>query len=714
VYRYDKDNSSASNPEIDIAAVEGMIIQNEEELVKLEERLEQFRESSPSFEDVRGITPDLYSIQARIEAIKLSLMSLKEQKPRYPVEPFEIRASLEDYDGPPLSGPVQNGDIIAFQADIQFPACEPASSSLIWQIYDASGSQIPGLTRQERLYEADTIRNFRFRIQLEEMEDGEYAVGLFHSYSDNPDQQTSARYLFRVTQTIRIDRILVTDDPERQEHSPIISPDKDPLLYAYYSLGKGVDSATIALSAIEKNTGNIIDTVSVERPRPGETAPFRVGLRIPANIMPAETEIIAEARITTSDGRQHSAEIPFKKEQYGLVLNIPNSVKSGENRPFSISVPQNFKEPFTVDINATGKGFSLGHVPGSLEGTIGGIATGASELGNITVTVTDVEGRKATAHSGVLIEPSDKAIQTASPAGQVSADVTPVQSTVRVKKHDMVTSDSKKLPAACIACTEYFIYLWPPYDDEEKINLDGDWDANFWGQDSLPDITNENGYENCECSWNPAPDNGRLGLVEVSISGHNFYMRREAAQDLEKALTNPDIEYYFERYDNYEYIRLDRRQIENNKYRMPDTVIYKGKLSGISISIGNRIITSVRAASRETGRERWTKIADEILSYIIPHDISAQHPQVFQNIRQEFLAMNSEDYQKLGRMSKPELTDYTEKTTKQLAETLYNQFMGADHNPILEKLIRHMYTNSLISQTQMEAYTRKEVRNRRR
>ncbi len=56
---------------------------------------------------------------------------------------------------------------------------------------------------------------------------------------------------------------------------------------------------------------------------------------------------------------------------------------------------------------------------------------------------------------------------------------------------------------------------------------------------------------------------------------------------------------------------------------MPDTVIYKGKLSGISISIGNRIITSVRAASRETGRERWTKIADEILSYIIPHDISA-------------------------------------------------------------------------------------------
>ncbi len=102
-----------------------MIIQNEEELVKLEERLEQFRESSPSFEDVRGITPELYSIQARIEAIKLSLMSLKEQKPRYPVEPFEIGASLEDYDGPPLSGPVQNGDIIAFQGRYQFPACEP-------------------------------------------------------------------------------------------------------------------------------------------------------------------------------------------------------------------------------------------------------------------------------------------------------------------------------------------------------------------------------------------------------------------------------------------------------------------------------------------------------------------------------------------------------------------------------------------------------------
>jgi hypothetical protein len=72
-----------------------------------------------------------------------------------------------------------------------------------------------------------------------------------------------------------------------------------------------------------------------------------------------------------------------------------------------------------------------------------------------------------------------------------------------------------------------------------------------------------------------------------------------------------------------------------------------------------------------------------------------------------------EDYQKLGRMSKPEMTD-SQKKQQALAETLYNQFMGADHNPILEKLIRHMYTNSLISQTQMEAYTRKEVRNRRR
>lgn len=362
--------------------------------------------------DSSGMTPGDYKVSIVVyvtepEARRIGYqeLSLRLGRPQLSQEPLIIHAAIRDYNGPPLNRPVQNGEILAFQSDIAFPDREPEASSIAWQVYDAAGDPVPGLAKHEQVYEADATRNFRFRFQLEAFPEGEYVVGLFHAYQSDPGQQTRATYPFTVAQKVHIDRVLITDDPDRQQHTPLITPDKAPLFYAHYTLGQDVESARITLMARDKASGEIIETVSVERPRPGETPPFRVGLEIPAKRVPVNTELVAEAEIQSDDGQRHSAFITFKKAPYRLTLDIPETLKSGENRSFSASVPDSFVAPLNVALESGGEGLSVGHTPGQLRGTVGGIATGEPRSGFIDIRVTDAEGRQARARGQVTIIP---------------------------------------------------------------------------------------------------------------------------------------------------------------------------------------------------------------------------------------------------------------------------------------------------------------------
>jgi len=334
-------------------------------------------------------------------------ISLRLVKRILTMESFHIRATLNDYSGPPLPATVQNGEILAFQADLKHPEEDPEPAQLFWQVYDRAGNTVPGLGKQEQILEAGVTKNHRFRIQLEDLADGEYTVGLTHLFNTNPDARTQAAVRFRVAQSVRIDRVLVTDNPEDQTHKAVLTPDQAPLLYAHYRLGPGVKKATITLTAKDAG-GRVIEAVTVERPRPGETPPYRAGLAVPNAKIPVGAEVTFEARIVADNGKTHTARTSFKKESYRLVLELPNTLRSGENKQFFITVPKNFQGPFAVDVRAAGRGFSVGHTPGALQGTVGGIAAAAPEVGNLTVAVTDTAGKKAAAQARVVIEPREE------------------------------------------------------------------------------------------------------------------------------------------------------------------------------------------------------------------------------------------------------------------------------------------------------------------
>jgi len=372
--------------------------------------------------DTTGMAPAAYTIAVRlIDTSGKTRQIIAHQDTSFrlvtnviAMDPFQIRASLNDYDGPPLPASVQNGDILAFQADLKHPAGKPEPAQLFWQVYDGSGKPVPGLGKQEQVYESGATRNHRFKIRLDKLADGEYSVGLTHVFNAVPGVKVNAVSRFRIAQAVRIDRVLATDSPDDQTHKALLPPDREPLLYAHYTIGQGIKKATLTLTAKDAK-GQTIETVSMERPRPGETPPYRVGLAVPAGKIPAGEEITFEASIVARNGQRHMARTTFTKDVHRLVLNAPKSMKNGENRTFSITVPRGFKGPFVVDVRASGKGLSVGHTAGSLHGTVGGIAGEYAETGNLIVKVTDAGGNSASAQAAILIEPSGKQYADAQP-----------------------------------------------------------------------------------------------------------------------------------------------------------------------------------------------------------------------------------------------------------------------------------------------------------
>lgn len=155
---------------------------------------------------------------------------------------LSIRASLGDYNGPPLPSVLRNGDIVALQAAIRH-ADQPEQAQLSWQVLDANGRPLQGLAKQEQITDAAGIGNYRFRFQLGSFGQGEYQVVLKHLFTDHPESVTNSTISFRVTNTKPVETIptnlsgtrkipaaapAYTPPPETIKRQPVYSPPTQP------------------------------------------------------------------------------------------------------------------------------------------------------------------------------------------------------------------------------------------------------------------------------------------------------------------------------------------------------------------------------------------------------------------------------------------------------------------------------------------------------
>ncbi|WP_022668159.1 ankyrin repeat domain-containing protein [Desulfospira joergensenii] len=297
---------------------------------------------------------------------------------------------------------IQNGDILRFTADVPLPRKASTLTRLVWQVYDAKGRPVPGLTREtSQPADKEQIQSV-FRFRPDQFADGGYVVALTHHLVSDPDVRVQARAEFQVREAIRITKALTTDNKKTLAPKTVFHPGQRPLFYVYYDLDPAIKEVTIRLSVKKKN-GQVLDSATVTRPKEGATPPYRIGFTIPDKAFAVGDGGVFTAEIATADGTARSVSREFSLAHFPARIRLPNSLASGRPGTFTIELPKDFEAPYKVSMTP-GSGLSLGLQPGKLTGTITGIATNGNLKASVKATVTDAAGRMAVGRTSLVIK----------------------------------------------------------------------------------------------------------------------------------------------------------------------------------------------------------------------------------------------------------------------------------------------------------------------
>ncbi len=357
------------------------------------------------------LTAGDYKVSVRILAADNKIIAYREYMVKlqgssadFKLNDFNIRGSINNYGGEPLKRTIENGEILAFAAEIEHPVFKEQITPLTrlkWQVYDSSGRALPGLIKVDDIVESGTVRDYHFRFRPENLPNGDYYVELEQSLPTK-SIENRACYDFKIYQPLRIDRVYVTADKGKEEDQQYFFIDQAPLFYVYYTLAdnKPVDIRLKAAGA----DGRIIEDITVKRPREGETAPYRIGMGLKKNLFRTNDTVEFSVEISNESGYKETARKRIQFVDYELEIVVPERLRTGENGQFTIKVPPNFKAPYQVDINV-GKGLGVGYQPGQLSGTISSIITGPARKVLLTAKVTDVSGATAQGSKEIIAEP---------------------------------------------------------------------------------------------------------------------------------------------------------------------------------------------------------------------------------------------------------------------------------------------------------------------
>ena len=369
--------------------------------------------------------------------------------------PFKIAGYLDNSGGSPISGPVQNGDILEFRAEVEHPASPaPLPTQVFWQVYDSGKRPLEGLSKPVNTYETGGRKPYAFRFRIDNFDNGDYMVAMTHRLVSNPGIMTQAVFVFRVFQAVRIDSLLVTDGKDGQTNRTLLYPGQAPQIFVYYSLAKNSGKVRVELAARENNSGRVLESATVERPRDGEAPPYRVGLGLPAEMLKAGDDITFEARITSRDGKTQTARTAFSivPEKYDLKVNAPKMIAGDQVARYSLTPPDGFEPPFVVQASG-GEGLVIKSDSDPLQGRFQGSATTVVRNHVLSFIVRDAKGRTASGSTTVTVSGLDTG--TLSNRGQPApssyvgprqtpAPVSPVQAPERAGSGGQADDDYKQ------------------------------------------------------------------------------------------------------------------------------------------------------------------------------------------------------------------------------------------------------------------------------
>jgi hypothetical protein len=388
----------------EIAAVRSEMDTATARLAALEARYGELPWSRDRTDDFVVLGREVDDLRERVVALgaRLAALNAANKSAAAVVSIAPLRASLDDYGGPPIPSTVAEGAVLSFETTVRHAASDiPQIANLSWQVFSKAGAPVTALVKREQVAESGTTKPYRFQFRLSGLPNGPYRVVFTHAPATGDAAPISVESGFTVSQSVRITRAVVSPDTKAEKHSSVLYPDEFPHMYVYFDAGDS-KSVKVDFTVRSARDGTERHRQQVERPiKPGE-AETRVGIRIqPGRVREGEDAVFV-ATLTGPDGFVVTRETKFSVQAYTATLNLPSQLKSLDPVTFSIGVPAQFSQPLQIQLSPHNATASL---TGGNTGILSAAANQYGGSGNLNVTVTDAQGRVARGSAYFTITP---------------------------------------------------------------------------------------------------------------------------------------------------------------------------------------------------------------------------------------------------------------------------------------------------------------------
>lgn len=318
-----------------------------------------------------------------------------------------LKASDETYDGPPIKGSLESGDIIALQGTVKVPGeeGEMLKSYVTWQLFDAKGEQVGDYYKREELWKVGEYET-RVRFLIQDLKSGQYTAALSHIPADDPSQMAQAKVQFTVSAPLFFHDAWITDSPGGPPIH-VLKPGSKPYFYVTFGVDPGIDKVNVQLRAKDAATGKDLSLEIVDYEVKPDKEEQRIGIMLEEYAVENVAGVSFEARLSIEDGPPMVVErtVSKIKQSYALKVRAVPMVMSNTKGTYSVSLPEEFVPPFRVQSSSPSlKVYGEGN---GLKGQFMGTAQGADKQAVINIRVTDSQGRVAQGAARITVKAAD-------------------------------------------------------------------------------------------------------------------------------------------------------------------------------------------------------------------------------------------------------------------------------------------------------------------
>lgn len=299
---------------------------------------------------------------------------------------------------------LQIGDKLSVIFNLSFEDSEEyEKSKLIWQVQFDKKIVKKG---DKEIYEKGGLKKFAKEITIDEsFKNGKYRIAMHHKSETGT---TKGDAFFTVKRPINVKEIVVSTNKAAKASDNAIYPDEDIYILSGFKLENIKNKINIDVKLVDSTKQETLIKTSFIRPKEdNKDKNQRLRFRIPASKLYKKQKLEFEMKLYAEGINPIVKKVSIPVRSFKLVVNTPNSLKSGKTAKYSIKVPKKFIKPYKVDISPSG-GILVSHKT-QLTGVITSVSK-KNESASIYISVTDAKGKTVNLNKKIKLLTNTKKI----------------------------------------------------------------------------------------------------------------------------------------------------------------------------------------------------------------------------------------------------------------------------------------------------------------